>query len=440
MVLFSAAGNLTRVYTTVPCRLSILFYGLSISTLSNILIVRTLVIIVETKYSNLIGQEEMMNPGDGESHDSSIAASSTAGALKALLKWMLNLIPEDYITLQDLTTIRKRYLVITGVLFLPALILSASVVIRAPQYRACVNCDVFLELAVSQLILLCCYCVILFRGAYLAYKVCGFDSKGVVLEVLLVTSIPGGMTLIGWILFIVDPNDLNFNNQFNWAFFFGIGGYLMWIIGFVAQIAIEFRICCGRSPKNKKRVERKSTVLPDMKAVVFKNSTTDNDLKKDFTEFARKRYCVEIVNFINDTDMYKGIFHEKRDAWRLNKFRYLAKTYAISGSPQEINVPSAIRVKITQVYNNASTEMDTLPLFNIFDDAIQEIEKMARDGIWAEFSRNHLNEYEIGTGQLVARDGGNHTSSSRPSTNKRFTWKSKNKKAATEPNNDNGDV
>ena len=115
----------------------------------------------------------------------------------------------------------------------------------------------------------------------------------------------------------------------------------------------------------------------------FMDKLDDNiALRIEFYEFAKSRYCMESILFLNDVREFRKQYPEKNVAWHRNKTRKIINAYINIGSPLEININSDVRSKIIKTNLSNKNNIDYLILFN---EAYEEVISMISSGTYVDF-------------------------------------------------------
>jgi len=104
----------------------------------------------------------------------------------------------------------------------------------------------------------------------------------------------GTTALLTLILIVIDPNDIDFTRAFSWPLLMDSTSLVYWYYCVGLQVAKA--ILHRRRLKERARGSLASIETPDMIAMC----NADEQLRKEFHEFAASRYVVESVNFLQD--------------------------------------------------------------------------------------------------------------------------------------------
>ena len=385
---YDIAAFLAPVYS-MPCASIVAFYTVSLAWFGSGVILRAIVLSVETQYATiargentLFADEASVAMSNASTQPFSLSFLSTLGFLTRVT---LGIARVEDMAIAELVLIKNSYNIMLALCSVPAILCFILLVATVPPYQTCYNCDVFLELPIGFTITLSLYIIVAFRVVYFAFKSAGWDQKGVVIELFSIPMVIGNIAVMVWILIIIDPNNLNFDRKFNWSSLFFVSTAAYWWNCFGYPIYRQFRD------------DRKSSTfqIVDMKTMC----STNPMVKKDFEDFATKLYVTESLQFLEDVSTYKQFYYDKGENWRISKFKSLVETYIFSGSKMEINISSAMKTKLLRLYetsstttitnnnnnNNAKQSVRNIEYYDAFDEAYSEVARMINNGAWTEF-------------------------------------------------------
>ena len=362
----------------LPCALFIIFYTIALAWFAAILSIRGWVLTVETYYARLMKDEKVLSLQDDRASNAlSVAPSHVEdGAIISYLKDVLLLtqvavgyVRLSHLAIVELVVIKNRYQTMFCLISIPALVTIGLLIGIVPPFQGCYDCDIFAELPIAYSVCLTIYMLLAFRVGVEAYLAAGWDEMGNVFEIAFTAGIIAPTALAIWLLMVFDPGNATYERRFNWSMLFSITTVLFWWSSFGRHLYWQWRQSGNRS----------SLEILDM-ATAFQ---ADPESKKDFYQFATKHYIMESLQFLEDIETYKRFFFEKAESWRETKFKALVETYILSGSKMEVNLSFAMRTKILHLYENLSGK--SRECFEIFDQAVKEVEQLIHDGAWTEY-------------------------------------------------------
>lgn len=178
---------------------------------------------------------------------------------------------------------------------------------------------------------------------------------------------------------MIDPNDIDFTRAFSWPLLMDSTSLVYWYYCVGLQVAKA--ILHRRRLKERARGSLASIETPDMIAMC----NADEQLRKEFHEFAASRYVVESVNFLQDVASFKQYFREKALSWRLSKIRILVDTYIKFEVSQEVNISAATRLEILKKVASLDKSNEALEFLTLFDHSYDDVNQMITNDVWIEF-------------------------------------------------------
>jgi hypothetical protein len=361
----------------LPCALVVVPYVISLAWFGAIGLVRALALALEGNYAKLV-QKEGIKQDDQMSEVVSASQASTyltvtsySRHLGLVLRVMTGWVRVNQLHITEMVIVKNSYPLIIVLMSLPAFIACILVVVLTPAYRSCSGCDIFVELPISASICMVSYVSIAMVMVYQAYSVVGFDDQGVVFELVSVGGVLAPMAFVIWILLVVDPGGLQYQNQFNWSLLFVVTTGLWHCVGYYYQFYLQWQQ--DRSSEH--------LSIPTMENLFVSEPAT----KAEFYGFAARHFVTESLNFLEDVKMFKALFFDKAESWRFSKFKNLVEIYIVSGARMEVNISYAMKSQILQLYDQAKSGKANKDLFNVFDEASKEVEQMVHNGAWTDF-------------------------------------------------------
>jgi hypothetical protein len=333
-------------YVALPCALVVVCYVFALSWFGASVIVQGLVLALEGNYAKLAsmeatGRDRQRSEAISETTVESAAFSylKRIGLLTRLLTGCLRV---DQLSMVEIVATKKSYALLVLLLLLPSALTCILLIALTPAYQSCYECDIFLELPIGVAVFLIVYITAALYISYEAYSVTGFDDKGFVLEMVCMAGLLAPLALVVWILMILDPGEVQYNNHFNWSFLFVFTAQVWLTISYFYQFDVQWR---GDRSADKLQIGPMDTML-----------ASDPLLKKEFFDFAARHFVTESVNFLEDIKTYKHFFFEKGETWRLAKFKYLVQTYIVSGSRMEVNISYDMKMQILGLHDKKAKE------------------------------------------------------------------------------------
>jgi hypothetical protein len=365
---------------TLPCGLVLTLYIISVTWFGAIGLLRALVLALEGNYAKQ-AQKEGIKQDDQVSE---AVTSSLASTYQNLLSWrhirllvhvISGWIRVNHLHITEIVAIKNSYPLIIALMSIPAFVIIVLVLALSPPYQTCYGCDVFLELIIGAAICMTLYVGMALAMIYQAYSVIGLDEQGVVVELTAVGGVLAPLAFIVWTLMLTDPGGFQYQNQFNWSLLFIVPSVPWLSVGYIYQFFIQWR-----QDRNSQHL-----TIPTMDSLFG----SDAALKADFYDFAARRFVTESLNFISDVKTYKSLYYEKAESWRQSKFRNLIETYIVSGSRMEVNISYDMKVQIIKTSDQLKRGKGGIDLFDSFDEASKEVERMVHNGAWTEYVIAH---------------------------------------------------
>jgi hypothetical protein len=374
--LYQIAAMLSYV-VALPCALVVVLYVVSLSWFGAVGSIRALVLALESNYAKQ-AQKEALKQDDQQSQAAvSISQASThmtltsvATRVQLLLQVITGRVMVDQLHITELVVVKNSVVGLMLVYAMPAFLTGILLVALTPPYQTCYGCDIFLELPIGIAVCLLLYLVSALFMSYQAYRAVGLDEKGVVAEMLFIGGFVAPLALVIWILMIVDPGGVQYLNTFNWSLLFAVTSSLWLASGYFYQFYIHLRYDWSSGLN----IETMDTMF-----------ASDPSIKTEFLEFAARHFVMESLNFVEDVKMYKSLYYEKAESWRLSKFKYLIETYIASGSRMEVNISHTMKLEILRAYDQAKHGKVNKDLFVVLDEALKEVEQMIHNGAWTEY-------------------------------------------------------
>jgi hypothetical protein len=368
--LFQTACMLAYV-TPMPCALTITLYIMATSLLGALTTARGVALALETNYAAQAATERLVH--DDSSHTSwQRPLTSRVSHLVLLVLIILGWVKIRSLDLATLVAVKHSYSVMMIVLLVPAVLSCVIIIGLSPPYQTCWGCDVYLELFVGVCAQLVVYIFCVLQLGRQVYTAARKDETGVVFELVFIAGGIGSTSIVVHILMLVDPNGIQYRQEFNWSWLFFFNCLAYYWVGSIHQFYMQWRQDRSRSTIQVATMEQLLSDNPEM--------------KKEFIEYAARCYVSESLNFLEDISMFKSLYYEKADSWRLAKFKSLVDTYILFGARMEVNIPFVVRSHIEQAYirakQNQAVSADT---FVVFDDAVREVHQMIHQGAWTDF-------------------------------------------------------
>jgi hypothetical protein len=371
--------------TPIPCAVIVMCYTLALSSYGVICTERALCVLLEVTYSRLAKNEKAVIHDETASLPTSSASTkvSTAfihvsgliGQVRTLLKVLLGLlgvIEWSTLNISELAFSKNSYVMMFVIISVPSIATFIILLAMVPAYRTCSDCDVFLELPIAIYILMTLYVGGCTKAIWTAYKAIGWDDKGVLKELIIIPPLTGFLATATWVLMVLDPADLAYDRVFNWSALFFAPANVWVFLQYYYQIYMQW-----------KQDHRTQTFKIVPREDYFSSCP---GARMEFHEFAETHYVSESLNFLEDIKAYKSFYFEKAMTWRVIKFKSLVVTYILPGAKLEINISHGMKTKILKSYSALKGEETVIEeLFEVFDEAVMEIDHMIHDGAWSEF-------------------------------------------------------
>lgn len=350
-----------------PCEFTLFIHISGIASVACVVAFRMLSFILETRYAELLLDRNETN----HIQNKHTIADSIYSMYILLYKS-----PES-LRLQQIVWLKNSLSKWIGGIFLLPYLLMALFIGWTPMFRSgCTNCFMYTEFLLivefSNILLLPILLPLVYHGNKIRS-----DEQHVMYEIFLLVLIPGNLSFLSkLILAPIDPGNLMLERFFNWELLNVIGaefGYFFISYGISFLAAIK---------------SKKGRIVHPVKS---SNNHTDfldrlNDdivLKMEFFSFAANRFCMESLNFVEDTKSFKlEISKHQSRSWKEKQCKKMIKLYVADGSLQEINISNDQRKKITNVDITVATD-EKLDI--LFDEAYLEVSNMLASGTWMDF-------------------------------------------------------
>ena len=385
-IIYIQACLLPPLLPSFPCALLLFLHVLGSAVATSVTTARAMVFVIESQYSLMAtAATAVVGHRDTASTASTVSVKDEEHSIiegfghvvREVLRVGFGFRDISTLSLETLNQIRRAYLLIFLVISIPPFVVFAIGVLSVPAYRGgCTDCGVTVEFLIIVLTSPTIFLVFISRMIMIGRKY-RQDEQEVMREIFITLLLAPHWIYIGYILDIVDPNHVSYNRTFSWEILTCIGPFLFWAIVVALQVylAVHYRIVRGIRTRARKS-ETKSYV---------DEVSADENLKRDFYQFAAARYAIELLKFVDDVRAYKNRFEEQPDKWHRTKAKQIVNTYIRHGSPQEVNISAMQRERITRVDLDKSTV-----LFNLFDEALSEITLMVNTGLWIDFKNQKL--------------------------------------------------
>jgi hypothetical protein len=317
-----------------------------------------------------------------------------------------------------------------------AIIGTIIIVTSSPIYQtSCSGCDITVDVAGVVIGTAAFYCALAFRVLYLV-KTLVKESYGVLREFLLIPFVCGGPIIIGGLLLVFDPGQVDAQRIFSWEWIILFGIFASWFVMIPLQLYFGLSdyvhkmfngswylfgkaiLTCaeierqpggtGSSPSPKRR-SRKSTIMvvprntkqrmvPKMTSTL---SINPPQLKINFEEFLTSRFCGESQRFLDDCASYNLFCGEKADNWKLSKSKLIYNTYLAGDAPLQINVSDFVRT-------NCEANIKAKKYIGVFDEAMREVEDLMQFDVWYDFVMDGgLKTFKIPVEDVVSNNNNN---------------------------------
>jgi len=394
-ILFFVAAALNLAIPSLPCGILVFSLLLGVAGFGINIFCRLLVYVVESKYAMKTENYTLHLTADSSSDEESVGgrdASSTIlrranklASVISVFKVALGFSSIDDVGMEELSTVKKMYTIITMSFVIPALIPAIFFVGFTAPYTHCEGCPIFLDL-----VLLCASAVFYYfmciRILYVAWKLNFPDAYGLFKELIGISVFVAFPSLIAAILLILDPMGAEFNRifAFEWiADFFMLG---FWWFSAGHQFLQIYR----DSKKYRHSIGTNSVEPGSIDGASFIKVITNNkSIRNSFEKYCTQQYASENLYFVLDVDAYKRFYLEKASTWRRAKARMLYDTYIREQAVMEVNVSQNTRDKAVKDFLELIKDTDPKEeLACIFDDAVSTITHDILRDIWYRFEKD----------------------------------------------------
>jgi hypothetical protein len=221
------------------------------------------------------------------------------------------------------------------------------------------------------------------------------DPEGVLTEMKL--SEKSGYVLFVFTCFImlgVDPGLHDWENRVSYEWFDVTAFAILWFI------LVPLQLIRAREAKNAReaglhrtsRIYNSRVLSNDLLFETIKHPT----LGPKFEKYAEDCLVLESIRFLQDALAWKLYFDERSEAWRKKKADMLNETYIRTNAPLQVNISSADRDSVEQGLSRRSIEK------SLFDDAINSVALMIRQGAFLQFSKTDVPELNAKLDNIIA--------------------------------------
>ena len=130
-----------------PCWILAAGYMFSLGYFAVLVIIRALLLAVETRYAQVASKTRDMFEEDSTSVQSLPYSSRS---ITTLLKLMLGCKQFENLSIHELIGLKRSYLILSVVVYIPALICFLILISIVQPYQFCFDCDNFMELPITQ--------------------------------------------------------------------------------------------------------------------------------------------------------------------------------------------------------------------------------------------------------------------------------------------------
>lgn len=370
----------------VPCWVLVLGTNVPLAFLTSLFVLRIMTLYLETLYmqSARIHLNKQTATFEETETQSSSALSLTCFKVFPLIADVLfgNIKPEHFLPLELLKI--KHSTMFISIIFssIGWIVCLLILFLVPPYYHGCLQCDFFTEIAIGIFVITFFGICLLIRMVYVTLKVIGtWDKKGVLIEMMLLFTLSGFFFLSGWILVMVDPNNLSYHRKMYWPWFQCINGFLAWFFSCCLQVILQYRenfqrqqIYASKSKLSYLSVDWDSDCLE----VIKQNA----DIKREFENYAESHFILDSLLFLYAVDQFRANFYSKNENLKQVVYKRIVDKFIREGSAYEINVSATQRKTILNPSSISSHQ-----LYAIFDDAYNEVKKMIQQGGWIDFLR-----------------------------------------------------
>jgi hypothetical protein len=399
-----------------PCALILFLHVFGSAVATSVTTVRALVFVIESQYaaviagadSQVVGAAAITSLVAANPNLENISVTSSVSrtkvdttvesehgrfrddflfALTQVMKLGLGVVDLKSMSVQTLSTIKRRYFpIFFCVSIFPFLVYAISVLCVSAYRSGCTGCTITLEFLLTVLITPTIFLVFITRFIYLGRR-SAQDEQQVMQEILLSIALAPHWIYIGYALELADPGLVSFNRLFSWQILTCIGPFLFWAVFVCLQVVKAILYRRERAMQNRVQPESGN-------ARTFQDEcAADGDLKREFYRFATSRYTLESINFLEDVKKYKYQFESQNERWRKQKAKQMINTYIRDSSPQQVNISASQREGVLRALDDDSQ------LLTIFDKAEHEITHMVTVGVWTDFKNMKVRQKKMGLKQ-----------------------------------------
>jgi hypothetical protein len=268
----------------------------------------------------------------------------------------------DTITLEELFLIRNSFHVLFPiVLFLSTLTFFGTLFSNHQVFWYCNNCAMFLDIVISSMGVTLAH---ILSGGMLIWNIKKLpDPYFVFFEMMVLLCVCGPLATIGPILMIIDPMRVSFNRQFMFEWILILAGVGVWFI--TGPLQIYFYCRSGKSLTSQPATIIITSSTPTNANIGYTQST--EEVKSKFWDYLIKHYCLELLKFVKDIELFKTLFLDRSEDWRREKLKKIYSTYIDKGSELEINISHEERGRIANLIGKTDNHE-----VEAFDKAIHE--------------------------------------------------------------------
>ena len=383
-ILVSVALSLNLSITSLPCGLLLGSLLLGMGGCSAHAYITLVIFVIESHFATNVKRYTVLS--DDESSDAFTKSDLGSGfAFYSLLKIAIGYDAFDELSFEALVKLKKAYWVIALFVLLPIAIPVLIILLTIPVYRHCTNCAIFLEPFVVFILVYVVYIVAFGRILWIAHQSKFVDTQGVYFQLGFISIPAGPFALASLILAILDPGNASFNHQY--MYFEWTWQFLLHVFYWGGTIGLNIKSVYS-SKKNSvvHDTNRRITLYSSISSAgILTELERNKSLRDQFEAYAIQHYSAENLYFMEDVKVFKRIFYNKDDMWRLKKVRDMIAVYIKTGSVMEMNISHSERQDILERFTTMSHSAD---MYTIFDNAVSDIGVSVLNGLYSQFEES----------------------------------------------------
>ena len=277
-------------------------------------------------------------------------------------------------------------LFVPGFLALIPLYMTASILnSRGSNGQGCMNCDIFLELWIIITVMGVLYSCVLLRAMWrLRGKP---DPYGNAKEIKHVMMICGPLHVFAWVLFAIDPNNVDYDRAFRWTWIQMIAIVIALILVAVVPLIKAVRKPLYRSNS----LSSLSSSAMSRETVLGMVGRLDDIIEKPevaarFEKFAEERFAAESFRFICDVTHWRKMHMSKSNEMIRKKAKIIYERYIAPDALLEVNIDANTKLETKKnLFDETTGELRAVVPVDAFDVALKETKKMVEYGTWFDF-------------------------------------------------------